>query len=527
MIGTERTCDCCDFADVYIALAHCRILSLFFTFLQWASCGRLKKSVYWQLRQPIEVRYVDTRADKSKKGWTCMCAAGSLVPLNAGDNDGTGGKGYTCGYRTLILDFTSCGTLMKHAKEWSNMLHAFKILLADPVSEKGKPLEYFLRQSKKELAKSKELQFKALLDKHEALLAAKIAKDDLHDEKDSSSSSSSSEEEELALSPNENVHKHGRAFVGKLRAAAGHKTGFANKREEDSATKHAYKAVSELAQTFTTEGRLPVTVTEINPDTGTFYTEEEEAHNRPIVTLTDFNPHARFYRAFYDIMISVLFYSALKSTIPLMVCTPLNEARYWQNGDWNTADIGGEYEVVQYLDADLREQCWDGPRFWVTFGFALLVIFCLFFGPTFSLVMIHKYHKAHAKKHGRARHDEKRGVFKNCLQAVFLGRPPDPTLTVEQEFAHQKEYEERLLREPFSVLYAMNDEHTWWWFMMDIARKMIVSVVYACRNWEGTGFNWQAVLLVLFVAFATVQDMVQVRLSATCMALYSVLVSAL
>ena len=45
---------------------------------------------------------------------------------------------------------------------------------------------------------------------------------------------------------------------------------------------------------------------------------------RPQVILNDFNPKARFFRAFYDVGIGVLFFAAMKGTLPLFICTPLD-----------------------------------------------------------------------------------------------------------------------------------------------------------------------------------------------------------
>ena len=38
------------------------------------------------------------------------------------------------------------------------------------------------------------------------------------------------------------------------------------------------------------------------------------------MTLHDFSPGARFYRAFYDSMISVLYYAAWKGVLPVFIC---------------------------------------------------------------------------------------------------------------------------------------------------------------------------------------------------------------
>lgn len=219
-------------------------------------------------------------------------------------------------------------------------------------------------------------------------------------------------------------------------------------------------------------------------------------------------------------------------------------------------------KIANYLNADLREECWQGSRFWTGFFFALVTIFCLFAGPLYALSQIYHFEKSHAKKHdaemaklktmfaeidkdqsghldlsecsallhrmGKSlssvelrsafdtmdkdnnktveigefqdwyandrAHEQGKGSFKKCMQTIFLGREEERSRTKEQKEQHQREYEERMLREPFSVLYAMNDEHTCesatstcvlhllsvaepesrtgWWFMMDIGREL-------------------------------------------------------
>ena len=127
----------------------------------------------------------------------------------------------------------------------------------------------------------------------------------------------------------------------------------------------------------------------------------------------------------------------------------------------------------------------------------------LILGPILALIRVGQYERAHTTKHRRTRHEDALGKWKNCLEAIFVGHPASRPKTPAQKRAHDIDYEERLLREPFSVLYAMNEESTWWWFMIDIARKVLIAVIFACRNWQGRGFEWEACLLIIFVFFGT------------------------
>ena len=99
-------------------------------------------------------------------------------------------------------------------------------------------------------------------------------------------------------------------------------------------------------------------------------------------------------------MISVLFYAAIKSTVPLFVCTPLNEQRYFNPATnvWEAAVIEGTSEVHDYLDADLKERC-EGHRFWVAFSFASLTVICLILGPILAMFQIQYYMASHEKNH--------------------------------------------------------------------------------------------------------------------------------
>ena len=57
-----------------------------------------------------------------------------------------------------------------------------------------------------------------------------------------------------------------------------------------------------------------------------------------------------------------------------------------------------------------------------------------------------------------------RGSCARCMTVVFEGEDYDAAVhqpkTDQQKRRHDNELDERMLREPFSVLYAMNDEHT-------------------------------------------------------------------
>ena len=150
----------------------------------------------------------------------------------------------------------------------------------------------------------------------------------------------------------------------------------------------------------------------------------------------------------------MLFFAALSGTIPLFICTPLDVQRWWDKDreEWVEAEGRNDGEVSEYLDADLREACMEGGRYWVAFFFGLAVFFFLVVGPIFAIFRIQRYNLAHASKYKRSRHEEELGACKNCLEAVFVGHPPPPAKTTAQTKQHDKEYEERLLREPFSVL---------------------------------------------------------------------------
>lgn len=176
-----------------------------------------------------------------------------------------------------------------------------------------------------------------------------------------------------------------------------------------------------------------------------------------IYIVSDFNPYARFYRGLYDVCMQMLFFAALSGTMPLYICTPDDRYRRWDSSieEWVQADDRSNDELKEHLDADLREECWEGARFWAACCVGLVVLFFLITGPLFAAFRIRQYNAHHSVRHKRP------FGIKNSLVALFVGHPDPPPKTKAQIREHEREYEERLLREPFSVLYAMNEEHTW------------------------------------------------------------------
>ena len=89
---------------------------------------------------------------------------------------------------------------------------------------------------------------------------------------------------------------------------------------------------------------------------------------------------------------------------------------------------------------------------------------------------------------------------KSCLRQVFLGVHYPPTRRDAMLF------EERIVRDPLSGLYAMCEQRAYYWFTVDLARKAIVTAIYIFGRGS---FDWHFVMLVVFVFFALSQDVAQ------------------
>ena len=275
----------CLTTDTYILLAKCRVISGVCLLVHKVTCGKYVKAycestsgyfhallmqcpssmatvvvVDWELNQKITVKYNDTRDPSTRaaqsKSWThCLC--GGLAPRNETDD-------CVCvGYETIILNFTTCGTLLAQAKEFSNMHLAFKMLAEeDQKIQNGQPgnrLAYFRDQLDEDgkPVPATELRFHDLKAKYDQVFLKTIAHQDMMDELNTDS------DEDVAIS----------GGVG------------------DRAVRKVFKEVGKRAKMLKLTSRMP----------------EDREDRYPIVVLNDFNPMARFFRAFYDIMISVLF----------------------------------------------------------------------------------------------------------------------------------------------------------------------------------------------------------------------------
>ena len=126
-------------------------------------------------------------------------------------------------------------------------------------------------------------------------------------------------------------------------------------------------------------------------------------------------------------------------------------------------------------------------------------------GPVYAFIKIrrskhnaHQLAKAAAEEEGIDLRKHKKLSF---CRNIFLGVHHAPTRQEELLF------ESRILRDPFSGLYAMCEQRAYYWFVVDLARKAVVTGIYIFgRN---DRFDWQFVMLVFFVFFAINQDIAQ------------------
>jgi hypothetical protein len=202
------------------------------------------------------------------------------------------------------------------------------------------------------------------------------------------------------------------------------------------------------------------------------------------VTLHDFSPTARFYRAFYDSMFSVrraappaarrppptarhapqvLYYSAWKGVVPVFICTPFRERQYYDEASRATY-FDADEDVQDFLFADQQEACDGNGARVLGLLFAALVILFLLLGPAFGFRRIqHDERRRSARlrrtEYGAAEHRHvDRHPCLHFLQAMFIGAPRTRQMNEDELEAWEEDYDDHLLREPFSVLYAMNHQ---------------------------------------------------------------------
>jgi Ca2+-binding EF-hand superfamily protein len=159
---------------------------------------------------------------------------------------------------------------------------------------------------------------------------------------------------------------------------------------------------------------------------------------------------------------------------------------------------------LQYLDVAQDVSC-SGQQWWLVTIFSIIVLGMCFLLPWAAYFRI-KASKhaatdlaiAEAAAEGRPiKVHKKRGFCEN----IFLGQHETPTRRAAKLF------EQRILRDQYSSLYAMCEQRAYYWFIVDLMRKGVVSAVYMLGR-KGR-FNYEYMLLVFFVFFAINHDIAQ------------------
>jgi Ca2+-binding EF-hand superfamily protein len=240
-----------------------------------------------------------------------------------------------------------------------------------------------------------------------------------------------------------------------------------------------------------------------------------------LVDMKDAIPQARFFRAVMMLCATVLYYPVIQETIPMVHCTAYQTDRWWnfgggpdRLGTWESADLFDRSidTETRFLASDRSTVCDGHPAKWTrhfmvqTLAYTVLA-FCV-------ICPLMAYHICRTSKHAAmqmARKDNhskdgtaaailRKKKKKGCLRQIFLEDHYPPTHSENLLF------ESRILRDPFSGLYAMCEQRAYYWFVVDLMRKAAVTVIFIF----GKGyFDWQFVMLCMFVFFALIQDVAQ------------------
>lgn len=236
------------------------------------------------------------------------------------------------------------------------------------------------------------------------------------------------------------------------------------------------------------------------------------------IDLKDLDNNARFFRAVFMLATTVLYYPVFQATLPVVTCFEYTKYRFWDTkakcGDkgpsicpaWKFAysdNLQNTTETEYYLTADMSEKCYEGYRFQLSFIIAMVVLGMCIVCPFVALYRIRKSkHAAEgmareaAIREGRKPREKKKVGF--CRQ-LFMGTHRVPSRR------EQIEFEQRILRDPYSSLYGMCEQRAYYWFIIDLLRKAIVTFIYTVIG----GLQKNYILLVFFVVFAINQDIAQ------------------
>jgi len=159
---------------------------------------------------------------------------------------------------------------------------------------------------------------------------------------------------------------------------------------------------------------------------------------------------------------------------------------------------------VEFLDAEQSTTC-TGQQWWISTVLAYIILICCVACPFLAFFKIKESKHAakdlamaEAAAEGRPIKVEKKRSF---CENIFLGQHVAPSRRAAKLF------EDRILRDQYSSLYAMCEQRAYYWFIVDLMRKGAVSAIYMFgRNGR---FDYQYILLVFFVFFAINHDIAQ------------------
>lgn len=233
------------------------------------------------------------------------------------------------------------------------------------------------------------------------------------------------------------------------------------------------------------------------------------------VDMKNANPHARFYRAIVMLCTTVLFFPVVQDTFPIIYCTSYATNRYWDRtggedstGAWQQADLVDQIDISEmqdhsYLHSDRSVAC-DGDRHTYFSIVAYIILLCCVALPYVAFRYI-RQGKQEAYEMARKAAESTGQVFKKKQKRgfwsqIFLGIRYPPS---RREIVL---FEAQILRDSLSGLYAMCEPRAYYWFVVDLMRKAITTIIYTFgRN----VFDWQFVMMIFFVFVAVMQDIAQ------------------
>ena len=207
----------------------------------------------------------------------------------------------------------------------------------------------------------------------------------------------------------------------------------------------------------------------------------------PTVDLKDLQMGARFRRTIWMMIPQAMYFPIVQATLPIIKCTPYTTEQRWFFEEQEWREAADHVETKNYLEADLQEKC-TGTRYYIGYAIAWVMLAGCIFVPIWVLWTIErdfKLDKATAKDKAAAlrvsigqapnHKPAPTPTHMSYFAKYFVeGTPPDPVAT-KMEMAL---FEERLLRDQFSGLYAMCKPNAYYWFAVDLGRKALVTVIY-------------------------------------------------